>query len=427
MITILCLIIFAVVTLYQVRYASGGSLTLRLPQDRNMVMRFSGQEALIICIFATAWLGLTPVMALRVIVIEALCIFALMQSANRLPWSFPLKFYLVFVAWLVIGLFYTPSLSYGLRMIIKYLYPFILALLCAKVVRDGETALTASLIARMVATIGVLFILIPGYHQIIEDILYYSSGYVTGIISLAMLSFALVEFSNNKKRNLLWGIGLCLPALIKVYRTDIFGTGVALAAFFTIKYKLKALPIVVLIGVAGLCVMFFVPSVREKMFIGQEVTITDFTKGGKKIDESTIQTNYRAYAWKMAKQDLMNGHELRGEGTGRVQKYMYTEVNDNRRGGQLHNDLLVMQIDNGKIGLWLYILCNILVFLHCLKIYNNTTEGPYTRMFALTAGASILGVLVTMYSDNTISYSIVTTSFPWAFYGISLGLKETRA
>ena len=128
----------------------------------------------------------------------------------------------------------------------------------------------------------------------------------------------------------------------------------------------------------------------------------------------------------MAKQDLMNGHELRGEGTGRVQKYMYTEVEDERRTGQLHNDLLVMQIDNGKIGLWLYILCNILIFLHCLKIYNNTTEGPYTRMFALTAGASILGVLVTMYSDNTISYSIVTTSFPWAFYGMALGLKESR-
>ena len=60
MITILCLIIFAVVTLYQVRYASGGSLTLRLPQDRNKVMRFTGQEALIICIFATAPFTVLP-------------------------------------------------------------------------------------------------------------------------------------------------------------------------------------------------------------------------------------------------------------------------------------------------------------------------------------------------------------------------------
>lgn len=425
MITILCLIIFAVVTLYQVRYAAGGNLTVRLPQDRNKVMLFTGQEALIICIFATAWLGLTPVIAIRVIVIEALCIFALLQSTNRLPWSFPLKFYLVFVAWLVIGLFYTPSLSFGLRMIIKYMYPFILALLCTKVVRDGETALTASLISRRVATIGVLCILIPGYLQLISYILYPIAGYITGIISMAILSFALVEFSNNKKRNLLWGIGLCLPALIKVYRTDIFGTGVALAAFFTIKYKLKALPIVGLIGVAGICVMFFVPSVREKMFINQDVTITDFMEGGKKVDESTIQTNYRAYMWKMAKKDLIDGHELIGAGTGRVQKYMYTEVDDNRRGGQLHNDFLVLQIDNGLIGLYIYILCYIFIFLHCLKIYHTKT-GPYTRMFALTAGASILGVLVTMYSDNTISYSIVTTSFPWAFYGMALGLKESR-
>ncbi len=45
-------------------------------------------------------------------------------------------------------------------------------------------------------------------------------------------------------------------------------------------------------------------------------------------------------------------------------------------------------------------------------------------MAALVAGSSLLGVFVTMYSDNTLSYSMVTLSFPWGFYGMALGLKE---
>ena len=43
-------------------------------------------------------------------------------------------------------------------------------------------------------------------------------------------------------------------------------------------------------------------------------------------------------------------------------------------------------------------------------------------MCVLTAGASLFGMLVTLYSDNTVSYSLATLGIPWAFYGMALGI-----
>ena len=47
-------------------------------------------------------------------------------------------------------------------------------------------------------------------------------------------------------------------------------------------------------------------------------------------------------------------------------------------------------------------------------------------MAAMVAGASLMGVFVTMYSDNTLSYSMCTLSFPWGFYGMALGINNNE-
>ena len=41
---------------------------------------------------------------------------------------------------------------------------------------------------------------------------------------------------------------------------------------------------------------------------------------------------------------------------------------------------------------------------------------------AITAGASSAGILLTMYTDNVINYTMATLSYPCGFYGMMLGL-----
>lgn len=141
------------------------------------------------------------------------------------------------------------------------------------------------------------------------------------------------------------------------------------------------------------------------------------------IDENNVQTNMRKFMWEDATKRFYNGHELVGSGTGRVQTFFYTEATDARKGGQLHNDFLVLRCDNGQIGFWLFILSYVAILLHCIQLYHRSPHD-IVRIAALLSGSSLIGVFVTMFSDNTLSYSMVTLSFPWGFYGMTLGLNK---
>ena len=63
----------------------------------------------------------------------------------------------------------------------------------------------------------------------------------------------------------------------------------------------------------------------------------------------------------------------------------------------------------------------IMVILHCAFVYNNE-KNKHIRICAITTGSALAGILATLYSDNTVNYSICTLSFPMGFYGMMLGL-----
>lgn len=424
MITALCLLIFIILTFWLYKFLGRNEVEVRLPRDKETIIDCNGYETIIIAMFATSWIGLSPVLSIRLGVLELLCIIVLLKCPNKLPFSFPLGMYLVFLLWIVIGIYYGTSRDYGFRMFLKYLYPFAFALMTAKVVRDGSVFMASGLWSRYIGTIGAVFTVLPFTRFFIQNFLWYIAAYVTGLITLIVFSLELYYQSDDKKEkrnNLLWALVLCLPCLIVVFRTDIFGTAVAISMFYLIKYKIKALPIIGAIGILGLCIMFYVPSVKNKMFINPDtVTMTDYLQGN--IQEDNVQTNMRKFMWESATQMFYDGHEMYGSGTGRVQKFFYTEATDARRGGQLHNDFLVLKCDNGLVGLILFIAAYIIVFLHCLKIYNDY-EDVHLKTCAIVAGSALLGIFVTMFSDNTLSYSMVTLSAPWGFYGMTLGMK----
>lgn len=421
MTTLLCIIIFIVLSVWLLKIMSASEVELPMPYDRHYKLGVSGLDGLVILMFATAWVGLSPVLSLRLAFLEVLCVIGLFKCRNNLPFSVPLRLYMLFMIWVLIGIFYTPSANFGVRMVLKYLYPFLFCMLCAKVVRDGTVFLTAGMWARKIGTIVIILLLSP-LASILAQYFWYIAATITGLITFIIFSFAMSEFTDEKKKNIWWGILLCLPCILVVFRTDIFGTGVALSAFFFVKYRLKALPFIIGIGLLGLCAMFYIPTVKNKMFIHpDQVTITDYLSGN--IDENNVQTNMRKFMWEDATHRFYDGHEIVGSGTGRVQTFFYTEATDSRRGGQLHNDFLVLRCDNGQIGFWLFLLAYFAILLHCTILYRKS-DNQYVRMCSLVAGSSLMGVFVTMFSDNTLSYSMVTLSYPWGFYGMALGLKE---
>ena len=420
--TFIALLIFVILTAWELKLFFTPQVEWRMPYGSRATMRLSGKEALISLMFATAYIGLTPVLSLRLGFLELLCIVGAITVSSRVKLSWPMWLFVIFIAWEVIGLTYSVSISYGIRMILKYIYPFLFAVFAARIVKDGVVMVSSAIWARYVATAAVLIALIPPLRLITGQFFWFRPALTTSIITMVIFSFAMAEFSNKKKKNLWWGLFFCLPCFIFIFRTDIFGTVVALATFFVLKYRVKGLPIAAALGIWGLCTMFYVPAIKNKMFFRpNEVTMMDYVAGN--YDENNVRTNGRKQGWEDVEKWFYKNHQAGGSGTGRVQYYFYEEAQGWRRGGQLHNDFLVLKCDNGMVGLILFGLSYFAVTLHCIYLYHKS-RNTYTRMAAMVAGASLMGVFVTMYSDNTLSYSMCTLSFPWGFYGMALGIEN---
>lgn len=87
--------------------------------------------------------------------------------------------------------FYAPSTDYGIRVILKYLYPLLIALTASAVVRDGEVFLKSSLGARAVALICLAVSFIPYAWLLLPGVFWYGTARTIHFISMTVFCLAL--------------------------------------------------------------------------------------------------------------------------------------------------------------------------------------------------------------------------------------------
>lgn len=76
------------------------------------------------------------------------------------------------------------------------------------------------------------------------------------------------------------------------------------------------------------------------------------------------------------------------------------------------------------IAVILYYTVILMMVLHAFFIFLQRKHGSCIKVCAITVGASLAGVAVTMYSDNVVNYSMCTLAYPFGFYGMMLGLLK---
>ncbi|MDE7402181.1 MAG: O-antigen ligase family protein [Muribaculaceae bacterium] len=402
---------------------------LKSALDPSRKFRFNGPELFWCLTFSTGLLAFSlslgvDLMAIRLLVLEVLCLIGLRLAQDSPIYSGPLKMYTIYILWIIVGIYYAPSTAIGIRVVLKYLYPIILCLFASAAVRDPQTFMISSKWARVTGAICIAFSFIPYIGILTPGVWWYATAQAIHFISLFIFSLGMYVFTNQKRRNLLWTILFALPCFIWVFRTSIMGTVVALAAWSFIRWRVKSLPVIAVIGLLGVISVFEIDAVREKMFFKpDQMTFEKFINGNITFDD--VNTNTRAKIWKELEQRFYKGHEWAGSGTGTAQVFMHE--NSDMFGGLTvcHSDFVQQKCDNGLIGLGLYALMVLFVFADCCKTYW-WSEDPYVRLAAITAGASLLGVYACFYSDNTVNYSMATLSMPFGFYGMMLGLRESR-
>lgn len=418
------IIYFLIISVYGYRFLMSDGKIVKGALDSDQTYHYSGTELFWCLTFSTGLLAFSlnvgiDLMALRLLVLEILCLIGLKVAQERAIISFPLKIYFAYLVWITIGCFYSPAPFFGVRVILKYLYPLLLCMFASAAVRDSEVFFKSSLFARIVALCAAIYAITP--YIVLPGFFWYASARTVNFISIMIFSLGMFYFTNQKKKNLLYTLFFLLPCIITVLRTSIMGSLVAIMAFYFIKYRLKSLPIIAGIFVLGVVAVFTIPALKEKMFYDDSVTIQEFTEG--KISESNLNTNMRAWMWDRLEKRFYNDHEIVGSGTGTVQAYM--SANSKEFGGLMvpHSDFIQQKCDNGLIGLILYGAIAFFVFVDAFRTYWRYDE-PALQLCAIVAGASMIGVYATLYSDNVVNYSMATLSMPFGFYGMMLGLRR---
>ena len=420
--------LFLIITFLGAKYLFGGSAEVSHPYDKNYKLRLNGPEMFWVLTFSTGLLALSApalldLMALRLLVLEAFCLIGLFVVKNKVIISFPIVLYLCYILWLFIGLSYSPSSDYGVRVIMKYLYPLLVMFFASAVVRNKELFLKAALGARYVALISlVLIVSIKIEMYVLPGVFWYGTARAIHYISICVFSLALFYYGGKVKLNLFIAILFTLPCIIWVFRTSIMGTSLALMTFFFFRYKLKSLPVI--LGVLTLFVgsIFFIPSVRDKMFNeqGSGKSLADLRSGN--ISSDDIDSNGRFAMWEWSMKKFYDGKELMGTGTGNLQETFYSLKHPFGTIKICHNDYVQILCDNGLIGVGLFGASFLLLIIHCFIVCQKKQYSWLIHVCAITAGASMAGVLLTLYTDNVINYSMCTISYPCGFYGMMLGL-----
>lgn len=419
---------FLIITLVGLKFLTMKQGVMTNPLNRNQKMLMYGPEMFWVLTFSTGLLALSApaglnLMAVRLMVLEVFCLVGLFICKRSPQWSPAVIFYVLYLVWLVIGLSYTSAPSYGFRVILKYLYPLLIILFASAAVRDKEVFLKAGIGARIVALISIGVFFIPYVGRLFPGVFWYGTASAINYVSMCVFSLALVYYTKEKKKNLLFCSLFMLPCFLWVLRTSIMGTTLALMTFFFFKYKLKSLPVIFLVFILFVLAVFTIPSVREKMFVNSEnVSIEQFQRG--EISKDDINSNARFAMWEHLENRFYEGKELIGSGIGSVQHYMY---NNFVFGGLTapHSDYVQMLCDSGIIGLVLYLSVIIIAIIHCFVVYHGSSNVAI-KICAIVAGSSLAGVALTLYSDNVVNYSMATLSYPFGFYGMMLGLTKGK-
>ena len=429
---IINLIVFLVLNAYFFIFMFRYSARTKDPLNSSRYMLVEGTEMFFILLFATGTLALSSaggghgtgggfnLQSIRLLLLEIALFISLFVCVERPKWGPGTVMYLVYILWCIISLSWCSSIDFGIRYILKYLYPFIIMITASAIVRDEKIFLAMCVWARRVAFVAIIAMLIPFIGQFFGGLFWYITALNLNLATISVISFGLYYYYGKDKKDLILGILCVLPTLLSTHRSGLLAFGASVSVFMFMKHKWISLPYIAVVVAIGLAIVFYIPSFHEKMFwkdSDNELTVQDIREGN--ITKDDIRNNGREATWKMLEKQFYVGHEMKGSGIGSCQKFLY----DNPAGvKQTHGDYVQMRCDTGLIGFWLYMAVAAVVIIHCFIVSSLWYVPDHVKCCAMIAAGSTAGCYLAMYSENVVTYTMCSTGYSFALYGVMLGM-----
>jgi len=417
--------ILFILVFYAVRLLSSKPSYIHFENEEILL---NGPEKFLLFTIVTGMFMCGPFSAIRLLIWELLVIFSLYLYGKIIKPNVIIFAYLVFLLWLILEFVRTPSYFYGLRVFVKYLYPFVIMLFAATFIRNEKFIYIAM---KYLVYTGLMFSILMGgvFTNIIYLWVFYSFSVFWPMSTLgdfiAIVSAAsfLLWWKTREKKYLFFILWFLLSEILQSVRTSLLAITIVLIIGSFLKYKLKSLPYIIgsIFFIIG--VILYVPYVKNKMFFNPQniYTIEDIIKAQ---ESGQINTSMREYMWNDLMHRFYENNELFGKGLGTVQHFMYT----NFVYGGLHvphSDYVQMLCDTGLIGLILYLLLPFLLIFYLRKyLFKPPIKGII--LSAQMSFLSFIAVLISMGFDNVVNYNVAAHSYPFIFLGIHMAYRTRR-
>lgn len=386
----------------------------------------TGREKFLLLTLVTGMVEVGSFSALRLILwlIIMLAAFVVYRKSPR--FNSLIFIYIIFILWLGITMLWSPDILYGIRVYLKYIYPFIALLFAATFVHSKDFIFVA--IRWMLTAAFIASVFLGGFMTHILGIWYfYVGGLFWPVSTLAdylaiMSAVAYIMWWRTYEKKYLFLIGwFILSSIFQEVRTGILSIGVMLMVGSYLRYRLASLPYIIGAVLLGFSMILFIPQVKEKMFYDPEkvVNIEDIFSAQ---EDNNLNTSARASMWEHLMDRFHDGQEWIGSGLGSVQHYMY----ENYVFGGLkvaHSDYVQMMCDSGNVSLLLYLLFPFMLYFYTIKYIHKMPSSPIVAS-AILAFLAYSSVLLAMGFDNVVNYAFASHSYPFIFVGIFLAYKR---
>lgn len=366
--------------------------------------------------------------AIRLMGLWLACFLVVLSSLGSV-WAYCLrnKFHLAFLLFCALGVAWSPSYTYGLRMWAKLSAPFLFLLVMSLVMRAPKqlhrlenVILGSGVVVALVAagsflggwrTEGIVAIGIPGLGP--------------SATSLNLAIIAVVAFAGGRISGPHWktGLALCLGLAVIACNTRISIGGMFVGASLVMLFASSGVWRIMLpaAGLLGFPALFLLnDTFKERMFKGSSDISVDMVLSQPVEAIGRIHGSGRFDVWQQMLDLFFASNPIIGSGTGTTQHYFYTHT----AGLQvIHSEFVRILIETGVVGLGL-LICALFAYGYRLSRIYRHANAPETKRFALAALGGLVVYVLFMATDNAIDYVGPGGLFVFALIGMAEKARE---
>lgn len=341
--------------------------------------------------------------------------------------------YIFFLLWLLFTATWSPSIYDAAMLMIKYTIPLLSLYLGYSAIQEEADLyffakyVTKTSIVYALLIGGLSAIFTPSLYFFLNNVFITYAGLADYFTSIVGLFFVLSWITYQKKYYL--GAGwLLLSTILEVVRTGLGGITIVGSMFSLMRYKLKAIPYIILFGGIFLGIVLYVPEVNQKFFGdgGNSVTLSGIIKG-EAMNGDKIQTSGRDEMWNILLDKFYEPSPTVGSGLGAATHYMKDKVTGFTESDivLIHSDYVQLLCDAGIVSVILWGLFFVILLIK-VGVVALSSGYLYSKISAALAVSSMAGVVFSMGYDNVVSHSMTSLINPFIFVGFFLKYNELR-